>query len=1129
MKKHDLIEFAEKAKESLKDFQSATVNAIHYGLFGEGERRRMLVADEVGLGKTIVAKGLIARVVGEHLASRRRKPFRVTYICSNQVIAHENLRKLNFLPQSIKVEEPISRIIDLAWDPEVESNNGEVTSPLLLNTLTPATSFKPAFSAGVIRERAIIYALLCKNPTLRNRTNSLQWILRCTVTDEGMPRMRKEFEWTRTWRFRRDLDKNLVTRLRAKGLDRKVWRTLYAALGVGEETTITLFQALLRLSRTVDGRNFHKYRSHCYGIAWAIRQELIHCCVEYVDADLYILDEFQRFRDLIDPDCEDDQSLIARRLFSNPKTRLLLLSATPFKAFTADDDLEKGEDHFRDFSKVLRFLLEGEDEALTEYEENRKALYRQILSLKSDNPELSPVHRNAVQDILRRVICRTERNQVAIDPTALIQDTWKDQPDHFSPGDITNFVEIDQIAKALEKHGIPMGSPIEFAKSALCPLSFMDRYQMKEVLKRERNDPKIQAALSQARTAWLRLDKFQHYEWQLDGSASANTPSNSRLSHLQKIALGDKGSLLLWVPPSLPYYPMEGPFKETKNFTKTLVFSSWIMVPRMISTLLSYEVERQTVGDSRTHDRDSRTIERDETPDRTYFTAEKKRRSPAPQLRFARQTESEASTPAKNMSNFTLLYPSRFLMEVIRPEENLDKGKSLAEMKRIAAEKIEKAIHEANLKQFSGRGGEANRWYWAAGMLLDRAHPKMREVVSEWFTNDDAWEGRKRFASKDHESTVKAEHFSYLRRCFEDPLQAELGEIPSNLPEVLADLAFGSPAVASLRGFVRLFPQEEKAARMIAAFRAADSKITLFNKPESIAAVRLAYHGTPAQKFPYWRMVARYCGDGCLQAVLEEYFHLLKGQNVDTEGAINQLLAAINITASSINVDGLHTFRTERPKKMRCHYAVEFGSQRIETDEGRHRAASIREVFNSPFRPFVLATTSIGQEGLDFHSYCRRIVHWNLPSNPVDLEQREGRINRFKGLVIRQNLAQRYGTSLIRAGANLTEDIWQKLFDYADQKERLEKGQCELIPFWHVESDGVKIERVVPMYPFSRDQAKLEQILRTLAVYRLAFGQPRQAELVEHVLKNNLSAEEEQRVRENLIINLSPIRDTTHL
>lgn len=60
------------------------------------------------------------------------------------------------------------------------------------------------------------------------------------------------------------------------------------------------------------------------------------------------------------------------------------------------------------------------------------------------------------------------------------------------------------------------------------------------------------------------------------------------------------------------------------------------------------------------------------------------------------------------------------------------------------------------------------------------------------------------------------------------------------------------------------------------------------------------------------------------------------------------------------------------------------------------RAGVVREAFNSPFRQFILATTSIGQEGLDFHSYCHRVGRWNLPHNPVDMEQREGRANRYK-------------------------------------------------------------------------------------------------------------------------------------
>jgi Helicase conserved C-terminal domain len=57
----------------------------------------------------------------------------------------------------------------------------------------------------------------------------------------------------------------------------------------------------------------------------------------------------------------------------------------------------------------------------------------------------------------------------------------------------------------------------------------------------------------------------------------------------------------------------------------------------------------------------------------------------------------------------------------------------------------------------------------------------------------------------------------------------------------------------------------------------------------------------------------------------------------------------------------------------------------------------------------VLATTSAGQEGLDFHQFCRAVVHWNLPSNPVDLEQRASRVHRYKGHAVQRILARAYG------------------------------------------------------------------------------------------------------------------------
>ena len=86
-----LDQIEEKIMSGLKDFQQATVNRI-YQLYKDGQRR-VLVSDEVGLGKTLIARGTVARVAklrykeGDNL-------FKVVYVCSNAAIADQNLRKL---------------------------------------------------------------------------------------------------------------------------------------------------------------------------------------------------------------------------------------------------------------------------------------------------------------------------------------------------------------------------------------------------------------------------------------------------------------------------------------------------------------------------------------------------------------------------------------------------------------------------------------------------------------------------------------------------------------------------------------------------------------------------------------------------------------------------------------------------------------------------------------------------------------------------------------------------------------------------------------------------------------------------------------------------------------------------
>ncbi|HGF5100988.1 TPA: C-terminal helicase domain-containing protein, partial [Vibrio parahaemolyticus] len=210
----------------------------------------------------------------------------------------------------------------------------------------------------------------------------------------------------------------------------------------------------------------------------------------------------------------------------------------------------------------------------------------------------------------------------------------------------------------------------------------------------------------------------------------------------------------------------------------------------------------------------------------------------------------------------------------------------------------------------------------------------------------------------------------------------------------------------------------------------------------------------------------------------------------------------------------------KRPKDkrttMRCHFAVPLGNQKLNDDSGLKRVVSVRDAFNSPFRPFVLSSTSIGQEGLDFHWYCRRVVHWNLPNNPIDIEQREGRVNRYKSLVVRQRIAENHTPDFGNKA-----DVWEQLFAQAANDDANKTSDLE--PFWFTPNGKAQIERIVPTYPMSKEVAKYSEVKKILVLYRLAFGQPRQQELLESFTACDIESEEFNRVKDSLIIDLAPL------
>jgi hypothetical protein len=121
-----------------------------------------------------------------------------------------------------------------------------------------------------------------------------------------------------------------------------------------------------------------------------------------------------------------------------------------------------------------------------------------------------------------------------------------------------------------------------------------------------------------------------------------------------------------------------------------------------------------------------------------------------------------------------------------------------------------------------------------------------------------------------------------------------------------------------------------------------------------------------------------------------------------------------------------------------------------------------------------------------------------VPPNPVDLEQREGRVHRYKGHAVRKNVAGDIGLQGLSVANTGVADPWEALFEAAKLKRPA--GSSDLVPYWIYETEGgARIERRVPMLPFSREERRLPLLKQSLAVYRLVFGQPRQEDLVSHL------------------------------
>jgi hypothetical protein len=220
------------------------------------------------------------------------------------------------------------------------------------------------------------------------------------------------------------------------------------------------------------------------------------------------------------------------------------------------------------------------------------------------------------------------------------------------------------------------------------------------------------------------------------------------------------------------------------------------------------------------------------------------------------------------------------------------------------------------------------------------------------------------------------------------------------------------------------------------------------------------------------------------------------------------------------------------------HIAQAFVDERgVKDDAGKDLLRDqIRRAFNSPFWPFVLVTTSIGQEGLDFHRYCSDVVHWNLPHSPAAFEQREGRIQRYLGKAIRDAWVKgrkwdEFLSASLRSGSSSTRlsNPWVLIHKALETEEtECKVDRRGLSPQWIYERNGefAQIHRWIFCHPFSRESVAYRRMRDSVLLYRLALGQARQDDLLRALSQQPVFRDSDPKDHRKLIrelwIDLSP-------
>jgi hypothetical protein len=549
----------ERILAGLKGFQRDAAEHVMDRLYREPTSSgRFLIADETGLGKSVIARGVVASAIAELQDAAHIDRIDVVYVCSSTDLAKQNLHRLNV------TGDPhlgiTGRLTLLALETRHRASDATLSGKKVnLVSFTPGTSFEMGWQTGSQDERQLLHILL----------NGME------VVDAGSERASALFFQGGV----RSLNgfQAGIARMRATleaGPDPVIQREFTNAIlasGLREEFD------LIRSQLVGSDMLAPETRRDVNALTARLRGALAAASVESLEPDLVILDEFQRFRHLIDPNSGSAASELAHHLFNYRDAKVLLLSATPYKPYTTVAG-DSEDDHYRDFMTTLEFLANGDGAALDRIRRGFRD-YRQAIIAGSD------AAREAfeLRDALLPFMSRSERPRLEQGRDLLVRRVVSNVP---TPEDLRDFAALQNFARAIE-------SPVslDYWKSIPYFASFMEGYRPGE---RARQKLETETATEELRSSIARLRS-------IDPQAVKNYQqvdyANARLRAFAAETIEKDWWKLLWVPPSMPYFAPGSVYSSFPDgsVTKRLIFSAWSSVPTSVASLLSYEAERRMV------------------------------------------------------------------------------------------------------------------------------------------------------------------------------------------------------------------------------------------------------------------------------------------------------------------------------------------------------------------------------------------------------------------------------------------------------------------------------------------------------------------------------------------------------